>query len=94
MKQVFERSLHIQENKVKENNSIIDLNLCLELNFNTWSHCVRVTILYVYFGACTMCSLKGNTVSTQLVNLLAPELFFLILAHPVYKMRIIQEPNS
>ena len=28
-----------------------------------------------------------------MINLLAPELFFLILAHPVYKMWIIQEPN-
>ena len=28
------------------------------------------------------------------VNLLAPELFFLVLAHPVYKMWIIQEPNT
>ena len=28
------------------------------------------------------------------VNLLALELFFLILAHPVYKMWIIQEPNK
>ena len=28
------------------------------------------------------------------VNLLVPELFFLILAHPVYKMLIIQEPNT
>ena len=28
-----------------------------------------------------------------LFNLLAPELFFLILAHPVYKMWI-QEPNK
>ena len=30
------------------------------------------------------------------INLLAPELllFFKILAHPVYKMRIIQEPNT
>ena len=28
------------------------------------------------------------------VNLLAPELFFLILAHPVYKMWIIQELNK
>jgi len=28
------------------------------------------------------------------VNLLAPELFFLILAHPVYKMWIIHEPNT
>ena len=27
-------------------------------------------------------------------NLLDPELFFLILAHPVYKMWIIQEPNT
>jgi len=29
-----------------------------------------------------------------LFNLLAPELFFFILAHPVYKMWIIQEPNT
>ena len=29
----------------------------------------------------------------DIINLLAPELFFLILAHPVYKMQIIQEPN-
>ena len=29
------------------------------------------------------------------LNLLAPELFFfLVLAHPVYKMWIIQEPNT
>jgi len=26
-------------------------------------------------------------------NLLAPELFIFILAHPVYKMWILQEPN-
>jgi len=32
--------------------------------------------------------------SRNLVNLLAPELFFLILAHPVYKMWIIHEPNT
>ena len=29
-----------------------------------------------------------------IVNLLAPELVFLILAHPVHKMWIIQEPNT
>ena len=28
------------------------------------------------------------------LNLLAPELFFLILAYPVYKMWITQEPNT
>ena len=30
----------------------------------------------------------------SLFNPLAPELFFFILAHPVYKMWIIQEPNK
>ena len=37
-----------------------------------------------------------NTLRAQqlFINLLAPELFFLILAHPVYKMWIIQEPNN
>ena len=34
-----------------------------------------------------------HAVTTSL-NPLAPELFFLILAHPVYKMWIIQEPNK
>jgi len=29
-----------------------------------------------------------------IINPLSPELFFLILAHPVYKMWIIQEPNA
>ena len=32
--------------------------------------------------------------SNTLVNLLKPELIFLILAHSVYKMWIIQEPNN
>ena len=32
--------------------------------------------------------------SWRALNLLAPELFFLILTHPVYKMWIIQEPNT
>jgi hypothetical protein len=27
-------------------------------------------------------------------NVLAPELFFLILAHPVYKIWVTQEPNT
>ena len=33
-------------------------------------------------------------IEREVANHLAPELFFLILAHPVYKMRIIQEPNK
>jgi hypothetical protein len=34
-----------------------------------------------------------NNYDLQPINLLEPELFFLILAHPVHKMWIIQEPN-
>ena len=33
-------------------------------------------------------------VLTENINPLVPELFFLILAHPVYKMWIIQEQNK
>ena len=42
------------------------------------------------------CSLSqiNPTRCTILFNLLAPELFFLILAHSVYKMWISQEPNK
>jgi len=36
---------------------------------------------------------KKRSVYTMF-NLLVPELFFLILAHSVYKMWIIQEPNQ
>ena len=39
------------------------------------------------------CASKGQMGFNSAFNLLAPELFFLILAHPVYKMWIIQEPN-
>ena len=36
-----------------------------------------------------------NQAFVNYINLLAPELFFfLILAHPVYKMWIIKEPNT
>jgi hypothetical protein len=33
-------------------------------------------------------------VAAEWFNLLAPELFFLILAYPVYKMCLKQEPNT
>ena len=35
-----------------------------------------------------------RTRTKMIIILLAPEWFFLILAHPVYKMWIIQEPNT
>ena len=35
----------------------------------------------------------SSNVRDYLINLLAPD-FFLILAHPVYKMWIMQEPNK
>ena len=39
-------------------------------------------------------SVKNYYNRNNKVNLLSPELFFLILEHPVYKMVIIQEPNT
>ena len=45
-----------------------------------WLHERDTMLRYAYLGC--------------LVNLLAPELFFSILAHPVYKMWIKQEPNT
>jgi len=39
-------------------------------------------------------NVKTIATSGKLINLLAPELFFVILAHPVYKMWIKQEPNT
>jgi len=52
--------------------------------------------------SCIMCSSFDILLTVHLsiilvinqLNLLAPELFFFILAHPVYKMWIIQEPNT
>jgi len=38
--------------------------------------------------------LKFVVLFISVINLLAPELFFKILAHPVYKMWTIQEPNT
>ena len=36
----------------------------------------------------------ASVVAIFMFNPMAQELFFLILAHPVYKMWIIQEPNK
>ena len=36
----------------------------------------------------------SKTLHLIFINLLAPEIFFFILAHPVYKMWIVQEPNK
>ena len=39
-------------------------------------------------------SILQGTVQEKVFNILEPELFFFNLAHPVYKMWIIQEPNT
>ena len=36
----------------------------------------------------------SKTFPPTFINILAPELFFLILTHPVYKMWLIEEPNT
>jgi hypothetical protein len=54
--------------------------------------CFPFTSLLTYQHGCT--AGRAGSVSADRLNLLDPELFFLVLAHPVYKMRIIQEPNT
>jgi hypothetical protein len=55
---------------------------------HTYRKCTYVTV-QLKSALCFTTYLRAN-----LINLLAPELFFLILAHTVYKMWIIQEPNK
>ena len=40
-----------------------------------------------------MARIRAVSAATVLVNLLATD-FFQILAHPVFKMRVIQKPNK
>jgi len=47
-----------------------------------------------YEGSLDSLHLRRNCLLKYVINLMAPELFSLILAHPVYKMWIIQEPNT
>ena len=41
----------------------------------------------------SLCVTDREDTAPFILNLLDPD-FFLVLAHPVYKMRIIQEPNT
>jgi len=53
----------------------------------------KTLVKYVHVAAYIFSTVL-HTVQQDIINLLAPELFFLILAHSVYKMCIIQEPNT
>ena len=59
-----------------------------------------IKIFYVLPTRCTVftgfvwISEQTVIISIYNVNLFEPKLFFLILAHPVYKIWIIQEPNT
>jgi hypothetical protein len=60
------------------------------LNFNPQS---LPSSHVVCLGFYRFFSLQSRVLSS-IINLLAPELFFLVLAHSVYKMWKIQEPNT
>jgi len=49
-----------------------------------------VSLPLLYNSDAIVAILSARLVRPSLINLLVPELFFLILAHPVYKMGIIQ----
>ena len=67
-------------------------------------HLTRMYLNNCYMFRCLSVSSSGNNFvipnlhasynKILVINLLDPELFFLVLAHSVYKMRIIQEPNT
>ena len=48
----------------------------------------------VLSGSCSLEVVQGCCLLLCPINLLDPQLFFLVLAHPVYKMRIIQGQNT
>jgi len=57
-----------------------------ELLKNQWSHIYEGTAIRKIPTLKNATELRKLGTSSHNVNLLAPELFFLILAHPVYKM--------
>ena len=56
--------------------------------------CARTYIPREFILYCNLHDLWRPCGREYYFNILAPELFFLTLAHPVYKMWIIQEPNT
>jgi hypothetical protein len=74
-----------------------DVSLCKL--FYVWS-CMYIflsptpDLIFFYSTPTGLWTLHCNGLSVYCLNLLTPELVFLILARPVYKMWIIQEPNT
>ena len=58
-----------------------------------WLDCVYIHLAYRKIELLYEELSEEDALCVETLNLLAPGLFFLILAHPVYKMWIIQEPN-
>ena len=88
------------EPRITEHRLII---LCIALSCHLQNLASNVRLMtesagsysYVSVGVKKRNSLESwRLFSLSFFNLFAPELFFLILAHPVYKMWIIQETNT
>ena len=87
--------------------SLVTCITCSVTYFASWKCKIRQRCIATYvppsysigrhvFLSRNLSVLSGETLillALVIINLLAPELFFLILAHSVYKMGIIQEPN-
>ena len=65
-----------------------DINIKMDYN------ALKQVPKFRYLGSIFTEDGKNKEDVLQRINLLAPELFFLILAHSVYKIWIIQEPNK
>jgi len=64
------------------------------IKFLLLKHLYTDLLLYACHSISTSTMSPSKCLKSSEINLLAPELLFLILAHPVYKMWIIQEPNT
>ena len=64
---------------------------CFRVTIMWWKNTLTTNNTVFHIQSKTGC--ETTFINVWTLNLLAPELFFQILAHPVYKMWIKQEPN-
>jgi hypothetical protein len=93
---------HIRQICCIVTSSYIVLLFCRNHFIDVYCHMLRIVALQftlrrsreIVVRNVRTCLPRNQSGQLYMVNLLALELFFLILAHPIYKIWIIQEPNT
>jgi hypothetical protein len=73
---------------------LVFISIAITVTSDAFSYRERLSYLVVTDWNNFKCQSCRSVVSSSLLNLLAPELFFFFLTRPVYKMSIIQESNT